>query len=302
MKPATILSTFDGMACGALALERAHIPFTAYYASEIDKYAIKIARRIIPYTYIGLGDINGYESWVDFLPHIDILLGGSPCQGFSIAGNQLNFEDHRSKLFFVYAKIVRLFKPKYFLLENVVMKPESVKVITDALGVEPILINSSLVSAQNRERLYWTNIPGVTQPDDKGIILRDILDYPLPPASSTRLDRIRVTGRAGDINGHDLIKRVYDPDGKSPTLDTMQGGNRVPKIDMRPTKDENCDTLVRGDYRTLTIEEMEKLQTLPEGCTHGVSATQRKKMIGNGWTIDVIAHILSNLKEEYAYA
>ena len=155
-----VLSLFDGMSCGQIALNKADINIDNYYASEIDEYAIKVTQKNYPNT-IQLGsvvDVKGTD-----LPKIDLLIGGSPCQGFSFAGKQLNFEDERSKLFFEYVRILKETKPKYFLLENVRMKKEYQDVISSALGVEPILINSNLVSAQERKRLYWTNISNITQ-------------------------------------------------------------------------------------------------------------------------------------------
>ena len=167
-----VLSLFDGMSCGQIALERAGIRVDNYFASEIDKHAISITQRNYPNTE-QLGSVMGWREWN--LPRIDLLIGGSPCQGFSIAGKQLAFDDPRSKLFFEYVACIRRFKPRYFLLENVRMKKEFLDVITEYMGVEPICINSNLVSAQNRVRYYWTNIPNVTQPDDLGILLKDII-------------------------------------------------------------------------------------------------------------------------------
>lgn len=167
-----VLSLFDGISCGRLALERAGIPVEKYYASEIDKYAIQIAQKNYPDT-IQIGDVTKLN-YLELLD-IDLVIGGSPCQGFSFAGKQLNFNDPRSKLFFEFVRAVKTIKPKYFLLENVKMKQEFQDIISEQLGVRPIEINSSLVSAQNRKRLYWTNIPNVTVPADKGILLKDIL-------------------------------------------------------------------------------------------------------------------------------
>ena len=185
-----VLSCFDGMSCGQIALERAGIKVDKYYASEIDKHAIKVTQANYPNT-IQLGSITEWKNWNIEKP--DMIIGGSPCQGFSFAGKQLNFEDERSKLFFTFAEIIKHYKPKYFLLENVIMKKEYNDVISGILGeiypecvhqtelfrtgrLEPIEINSALVSAQNRRRLYWTNIQGITQPKDKGILLRDIIE------------------------------------------------------------------------------------------------------------------------------
>ena len=315
-----VLSLFDGMSCGQLALQRADSDVENYFACEIDKYAMQITQKNFPNT-IQLGDVTTANHYFD--KDVDLLMGGSPCQGFSFAGHQLNFDDPRSKLFFEFVKAKDAVKPKYFLLENVRMKKESQDVITKYLGVEPIAINSALMSAQNRNRLYWTNIPNVTQPQDKGIVLSDILqDLPFDEAPNylkgTWCGRVRgdlvksvddakancltasmykgqiptfvkskkpiQVGVANDIKGFDIIKRVYSPQGKSPTLTTMQGGHRQPKVAM--------DNL----YRKLTPLECERLQTLPDNYTEGVSNTQRYKMIGNGWTVDVIAHILKGIK------
>jgi len=168
-----VLSLFDGISCGQLALQRANIRVDNYFASEIDKYAIKIAMKNFPNT-IQLGNIHDWMNWD--LPKIDLLIGGSPCQGFSVAGQGLNFDDPRSALFFEYVDVLKHCKPTWFLLENVKMKKEWVNIISGYLKVAPIEINSALVSAQNRKRLYWTNIPDVTQPEDKGILLKDIIE------------------------------------------------------------------------------------------------------------------------------
>ena len=168
-----ILSLFDGMSCGRLALDRLGIKVDKYYASEIDKYAIQVSSANYP-DIIQIGDVCNVKG--EDYPDIDLVLAGSPCQGFSFAGNQLAFDDPRSALFFEFVRILKEVKPKYFLLENVKMKKEFLDVISEQVGVEPILINSALVSAQNRLRYYWTNIPGVEQPEDRGIVLRDILE------------------------------------------------------------------------------------------------------------------------------
>lgn len=152
-----VLSLFDGISCGRVALERAGIPVETYYASEIDKYAIQIAQKNYPDT-IQIGDVTKVD-FSEYIGKVDLIIGGSPCQGFSFAGKQLNFNDPRSKLFFEFLRAVRTIKPKYFLLENVKMKKEFQDIISERLGVQPIEINSALVSAQNRIRLYWTNIP-----------------------------------------------------------------------------------------------------------------------------------------------
>lgn len=192
-----VLSLFDGISAGQLALQRANKKVDQYYASEIDKYAIQLTQRNFPNT-IQLGDVTKWREWDIPWAEIDLVMGGSPCQGFSFAGKQLNFDDPRSALFFVFVDIchhVANHNPKMrFLLENVRMKRESQDIISSYMGVEPIPINSSLVSAQNRYRLYWTNIPNVTQPEDKGILLRDIIqdDIELKHYLSNKaIDRIK---------------------------------------------------------------------------------------------------------------
>jgi site-specific DNA-cytosine methylase len=454
-----VLSLFDGMSCGQIALKKLGAKVDNYYASEIDKYAISIAEKNFPNT-VHLGDVTKITS-VPYNVKIDLLIGGSPCQGFSKSGNRLNFDDPRSKLFFEFVRILKLVKPKYFMLENVVMNKESRDIISKYLGVEPIEINSNLVSAQSRRRLYWTNIPNVTIPEDKGIVIRDILEdngiadmvinqgkqlakaniekshclmardykgfgnqgmtgirlkdnsviskdglnhvgneieivkirkhkvdieglktvlrfhkkkvanlsiseiasycnvpqtkaehwfrtddsFAIPDENSWSLlkdclgietnqfdksltefeyregvfeqsSRVyHVDGKAptltstlaskqkvyipldkvesknglilkghAQLNGHDVLKRVYDKDGKSPTLNTCGGGNREPKI-----------SLGNKQWRKLTPLECERLQTVPDNYTLGVSNTQRYKMLGNGWTVDVIAHIFKNI-------
>ena len=326
-----VLSLFDGMSCGQLALERAGIQVENYFAAEIDKYAIKVTQANFPGT-VQLGDVTkvkaeGQQLYDPFgCGHeIDLLIGGSPCQGFSFAGKQLNFDDPRSKLFWEYVRLLKALKPKYFLLENVKMKKESMDVITDALGVEPVAINSRLFSAQNRPRIYWTNIPFDIPTEDKGIVLRDILEskveekyyagkklresymggnqlnpkyksqcntiYPTDgkfatlcagthgysfgyvPAPSP--DGLILVGDAGISDKYSYVNRVYHPD----------GGHLQPKIS------DNTTT-----YRKLTPLECERLQTVPEGYTdRGISDTQRYKMLGNGWTVDVVSHIMKGL-------
>lgn len=170
-----VLSLFDGMSCGQIALDKLGVKVNKYFACEIDKYAMQVTQHNFPDT-IQLGDVQ-FVTKETFGNHkIDLVIGGSPCQGFSFAGKMLNFDDPRSKLFFEYVRLVNELKPKYFLLENVKMKQESKDIITEYMGVDPIEINSALVSAQTRKRLYWTNIPNVGQPEDKGIVLKDIIE------------------------------------------------------------------------------------------------------------------------------
>lgn len=270
-KPINVLSLFDGMSCGQLGLERAGIPVDNYWASEIDKYAIQITQKNYPNTR-QLGNV------VDVKPKrpggIDLLIGGSPCQGFSFAGKQLNFEDPRSKLFFEFVRLLEECKPRFFLLENVKMKKEYENVITELLGVEPIEINSSLVSAQMRKRLYWTNIPGVEQPKDKGILLKDIIDD-------------------GYVE-------------KEKSWCMLESWNRFPKKtesvigrykrSMMPIVFESEDFDFYKGWRPLNIDECCRLQTVPEGYFNGFDDEKAKGILGNGWTVDVIAHIFSYLR------
>ena len=464
-----VLSLFDGMSCGRIALDRLGIEVDTYYASEIDKYAIAVAKENYPDT-IHVGDITQLDP-KDF-QDIDLVLAGSPCQGFSFAGKQLAFDDPRSALFFEFIRLLKAIKPKYFLLENVRMKQQYIDVITQQVSecypdhegndlfdskIEPILINSALLSAQSRQRLYWTNIPHVKQPEDLGIVLKDILEdeveehylagknllenyqggnqlnpnyksqantihdknkksgvicagthgyangyvetkpkqvgkikdggqgnriYSTDGKSSTLSaqsggtagngntlieTKPKQVGIASDINGHDILKRVYSPEGKSPTLNTMGGGNREPKVvsgalrarsknkdgknvgwketkpkqmlELRKDEKANSVTSVSKDslvvekshpikanyykssranfendtskgskfsatgvqsedltWRKLTPLECERLQTVPDNYTASVSNTQRYKMLGNGWTVEVICHILKNME------
>jgi len=273
-----VLSLFDGMSCGQLALQRAGFKVDIYLASEIDKYAKQVTRKNFPRT-IQLGDVCDVKG--ENLPPIDILLGGSPCQGFSFAGKQLNFEDPRSALFFEYVRILKETKPKYFLLENVRMKQEYQDVISEHLGVKPVMINSSLVSAQNRVRFYWTNIPGLIQPKDKGIKLKHILedDVTEPMLSN--------------IYGGFKEKKPRIHTGKSVTIRTASGGGHIPSITLK------IKEATKKGYRKLTPTECERLQTVPDGYTKGVSNTRRYQLLGNGWTIDVIVHLLQGLKAEF---
>ena len=404
-----VLSLFDGMSCGMLALDRLGIKVDNYYASEIDKYAIQVSQANYP-DIIQVGDITKLD--LSTLPKIDLVMGGSPCQGFSFAGKQLAFDDPRSALFFEFVKCVKELNPKYFLLENVKMKKEYLDIISEYMGVEPIFIQSSLVSAQSRQRYYWTNIPNVDQPEERGIVLRDILEDQVgsehyvgdnmqknynggnqlnpnyksqantihnsdkksgticagthgyangyvgdkhKPVKHTernarqlrQLDEKSVCllassykgagnngmtlvpqhiGTAVDVNGHDQIKRVYSPDGKSPTVTTCGGGHREPKVvagawrgryqedgsvkqklhlnkqsksyALTASFPHKMNFLTKDEvyWRKLTPLECERLQTVPDNYTNHVSNTQRYKMLGNGWTIEVIAHIFKNME------
>ena len=412
MKPQVVLSLFDGMSCGQIALNRLGIPIKTYYASEIDPYPIKVTQANYPDT-VQLGDVRNIT--LESLPEKpDIILAGSPCTGFSFAGKRLAFDDPQSVLFFEFVRLLKEIEPKWFLLENVKMKKEYLNVITEHVGVEPILLNSALVSAQNRWRYYWTNIPGINEPEDKGIVLKDILENGfdserdksycldanyykgssvenyfkksrrqmvyhddtsnLPDKSSViksnyyksskanfendktkgskfsatgvpqKLHKPKQVGVAAEINGHDILKRVYSPDGKSPTLNSCSGGNREPKVavkcmtevrtpeankiraehkkrtgkDWSPRHmrhlverdDDKTNTLTANTskqhiiqiqkdsemrWRKLTPIEAERLQTVDDDYTAHVSNSRRYSMLGNGWTVDIICHILKNM-------
>ena len=309
-----VLSLFDGISCGRIALERAGIKVEKYYASEIDKNAIQISKNNYK-DIIQLGDINDIdENVIKSIGKIDLVLGGSPCQGFSNEGKGLNFEDSRSKLFFNFVDILSIVK-KYnpsakFLLENVQMKKEWVEVINNYMGVEAININSKLVSAQNRPRLYWTNI-NFEPIQDKNINLVDILEniefdyveYEGLRVCKSISDNSRklISNINGEIRIRQAVKKGYivanNGDGVNlsfPLSESRRG--RVIKGKSNCI-DTQCNICVchNGNIRRLTVKEMEKLQTLPIGYTDGVAERQRIKAIGNGWTVDVVAHILKGL-------
>lgn len=324
-----VLSLFDGMSCGQIALNRLGIQYDNYFASEIDKYAIQITQKNYPKT-VQLGDVRN----VKVAEHIDLIFGGSPCQGFSFAGKQLNFDDPRSKLFFEFVRILqeaRAINPDVkFLLENVKMKKESEDVISMYLGVKPLKINSSLVSAQNRNRLYWTNIPGVTVPEDRGIYIADILEENVPeifnlsPKATAYMNSTTTDGRTrwdfglhGDTakgKSQCLVANLFKGAPNNVLID--RAGREFVKTDRKGVikKDQykagclviggngagnhsDMDVLRFEDrIRRYTPVECERLQTVPDNYTEGVSNSQRYRMIGNGWTVDVIAHIFANLQ------
>ena len=308
-KAINVFSMFDGMSCGQLALKKAGIKVNTYHASEIDKYAISITKKNFPST-LQMGDITKLEDWrLELIKDeigIDLVIGGSPCQGFSFAGNQLNFDDPRSKLFFDFVRVLKILKPKYFLLENVRMKKESQDIISEYMGVEPIAINSNLVSAQNRHRLYWTNIP-FNMPEDKGLILADILEDGVTDREKSHcLDANYFKGgnlksyfekhRRQLVFNNDVaiyqLPRGYNKGGV--TAASVKKG-KTPSL--TPSSWQHNNFVVKKEsYRKLLPVECERLQTVPDGYTEGVSNTQRYRMLGNGMTVDVIAHILKGIK------
>ena len=312
-----ILSLFDGMSCGQIALNRLEIEYDNYFACEIDKYAIEITQKNFPNTK-QLGDVTLVKG--ENLPKIDLLIGGSPCQNFSFAGTRKgmltkdNIEitsleqyldlkgkgfqfEGQSYLFWEYVRVlkeVQKINPNVkFLLENVVMHKKWEDIITQTLGVECIMIDSALLTAQHRKRLYWTNIPNVTQPIDKKLVLRDIMeDLPFKEGLEKYTYEPRVFKKGslchhigdGNFKGGLQLKRIYAETGKSPTLTTISGGCQEKKVSNN-----------RGLWRELSPVEYERLQTVPDNYTEGVKKSARYTMLGNGWTVDVIAHIFKNL-------
>jgi DNA (cytosine-5)-methyltransferase 3A len=285
-----VLSLFDGISCGQLALQRAGIHYDNYYASEIDKYAIQITQKNFPET-IQLGDVKNWREWD--LPKIDLLLAGSPCQGFSRAGKGLNFDDPHSALFFEFIDILHGVKPKWFLLENVKMKKEWVNIITQYLhGLHPIEIDSALVSAQSRKRLYWTNIPDITQPEDKKLWLIDILLNNSDPKLSLSQKEVDYMYRTtSDGRDHWKFKHHSDMMYQKSSAIVANWYKGVP-YNVLIERDWNDNI---KNYRKFDPIEAERLQTIPDNYTEGVSNTRRYKTLGNGWTVDVISHILSHL-------
>lgn len=303
-----VLSLFDGISCGQIALERQGIEIENYFASEIDKYAMQITMANYPNTK-QLGDVRNVTA--ENLPNIDLLIGGSPCQGFSFAGAGLNFEDERSKLFFEFVRLKNELKPKYFLLENVKMKQEFQDIISEQLGVKPIMINSSLVSAQNRERLYWTNIPVIGQPIDKEILLKDIIEdgQVLKDKSQTILATLYKENAKSMIKrnkqGLLILKNIYPKKGQNGNIysifgkcKTLSAGVGIKGNGIGSSNAPKIESINADGWRKLSPLECERLQTVSDGYTKYVSNTQRYKALGNGWTVDVISFIFSFLRGE----
>lgn len=305
-----VLSLFDGMSCGQIALIELGVKIERYYASEVDKQAISQTQLNFPNT-IQLGDINHWQEWDIDWSTVDLILAGSPCQGFSLAGKQQGLEDPRSKLFWVFNEIRKRVLEEnpnaLFLLENVRMRPEYEQVLNDALGLMPVVINSSLVSAQNRTRLYWSNIrtrreglfdilyTDIPQPKDRGIVVRDILDDEVD-------SKYYIRGRASrdDKHHYDIVSvgvwRTHKADyGFRPTL-----GDKSPTVPARARNDGSGQVAVSNNsfVRRLTPRECARLQTIPEWYEWRCSDSQAYKMLGNGWTVEVIKHILSFINYE----
>ena len=275
------------MSCGRIALERAGIKVDNYFASEINKQAITISEKNYP-DIVQVGDICELD--VATLPKIDLVMGGSPCQDLSgILGREgKGLEGEKSKLFWQFVRVLRETEAPLFLLENVMMKQENQDAISEILGVESIKINSKIFSAQSRPRLYWTNIPQETMPKfDHPSVIDDILEDNVPEKlfykkELTLHDKGTVAATL-EVNTHDMLRRVYRTTSKCPTLTVVQGGYQEKKV------------LINGRARKLSPVEYERLQTVPDNYTEGVGDTHRRSMLGNGWTVDVIAHLFTNL-------
>lgn len=284
-----ILSLFDGISCGQIALSRAGLEVDNYYASELDKHSIKVTQANWPNT-IQLGDVTQWREWDIDWSSIDLLIGGSPCQGFSFAGKQLAFDDPRSKLFFVYVDILNHIKSVNpdvrFMLENVKMKKEYINVISEQLDVEPVFINSALVSAQSRQRLYWANWE-FSAPEDKGVVLNDILDdgYYSTREKSYCLDANY--GKGTNFRRYFFCgsrQLVLKNDYALPANMTKENANDIMHRDENP-------------WRKLAVSECERLQTVRADYIDGVDIPKNEKYkgLGNGWTVDVISHIFKSM-------
>lgn len=294
-KPIRVLSLFDGISCGRLALERAGLSVEKYYASEIDKYAIQISKRNwSDITHVGdVTKLDGSQ-----FGKIDLLIGGSPCQSFT-RSISTGF-DGKSGLISEYFRLLKEVKPRWFLLENVVMRKDYEQQITQVLNVVPVMIDSALVSAQKRQRLYWTNIPFDRDITDKRISVKSILttgierkvinDNPLIISNVGGVIRVKNGTTQGYLDAYD---------GDCVNLEYPHSPTRRGRVSKGKTNTLNtaCNYGYNdhGNLVELTITDYERLQTLPDGYTDGVSLTQRKKVIGNGWTCDVIAHILRGI-------
>ena len=284
-----ILSLFDGMSCGQIAFNKTGFKINNYYASEIDKYAMKVSSANYPDT-IYLGDIENWKDWDIDWSTIDFLIGGSPCQGFSFSGKGLAFDDPRSRLFFMYVDIlehIRKYNPNVnFLLENVRMKKEHEKVITEFLGIEPIVINSELVSAQNRNRLYWANWE-FYQPKNQEIYWKDVMLHNAEGCmyySEKAFEWIfKSPKRKAKYFEYDQNSKVK--------MQMLEASHH------KGYSNQRCFGIkdIKGT-RYIHPVECERLQNVPDGYTDHVSRSQRYKMLGNGWTVDVISYILGCIK------
>lgn len=327
-----VLSLFDGISCGRVALERACIEVNNYYASEIDKYAMQISKRNWP-DIIQLGDVTRWREWDIDWCSIDLLFAGFPCQSWSIAGKQQGDRDPRGALMWDMLDILNHVKSVNenvkFLFENVKMKKENLDYVNKAIGVNPIEVNSALVSAQNRKRLYWTNIENITQPVDKKLLLEDVIELEnVDEKYFVKENLLSLHDGGSQLNpGYkSQANTIHEINKKSQTLcagthgyalgyifNYSSSGRGDGKVESRcyDSSKTKAHCLTKTGYtkrsftgvsnprgiRKLTPLECERLQTLPDNYTDSVSNTQRYKAIGNGWTVDVIAHILKGLNK-----
>lgn len=285
-----VLSLFDGISCGRVALERAGIPVERYVAYEIEPNAIKISKKNYP-DIEHCGDVTKAD-FTQYRGQIDLVIAGSPCQSLSIiqAHKRTNL-DGKSKLFFEVVRALEEVQPKYFLFENVAsMNEESKQVISEMLGCEPVLIDSNRFVAQDRPRYYWTNIPFErVLPPVSPACLQEIMEHDVPEKyfydyPLIGLDMSKKVCAEMEYNNLQMHRRIYNPAFKVGCLTAVCGGNQQRKV------------LDGGRARKLTPMEYERLQGLPDGYTAGCCDGARYKAIGNGWTVDVIAYILSGLK------
>ncbi len=305
IKGITVLSLFDGMSCGQIALEKAGIKVKNYYASEIKQHAIKCAKINYPNT-IHIGDVtkitynNGilYTEFGEYnLGKIDLLIGGSPCQDFSVLNMLCQYKDkqalglkgEKSKLFYEYLRLKNEINPTYFLLENVKMKKESEKELNNYLGVEGVHINSSLVSFQRRPRIYWSNIPNISQPEDRNISFQDYKDSDFKYCLQFKLNKTPSRERMWNNGfGRTNIK----------SCDNITNADKIGCLTKKQDRSPNSGLIeFDGFARYLTTRELELAQTVPVGYTNCVTKNQAEDLLGDGWTVDIIAHIFSNLKE-----
>lgn len=288
-----VLSLFDGISCGRVALERAGCKVSSYYASEVDKHAIKATQTNYPDT-VQLGDVNHINNF----PSVDLLIGGSPCQGFSFAGKGLNFEDPRSKLFFEFVRVLEETKPKFFLMENTMMIQKSRDIISSYLGVQPVMIDSSLVSAQTRKRLYWANFP-IEQPIDKQIEIGDILNestlYPVQRPAAIRGRKIDKYGNMRNLpKDHPTIQCLEVSNGNKMHCLTTLDKNTI--VTWLPPGRYVDAYNINYPYRPLNRIERLKLMGLPVGYLRTMTRNQMVKATGNAWQVDTVAHIFSHIK------
>lgn len=296
-----VISLFDGISCGQEALLRAGFAYRNYYASEIDKKAIAVTQERHPFTY-QVGDVRHFRP-IRCLIDVDLIMGGSPCQGFSFSGKVLNFDDPRSRLFFEFERIVKHLEPRYFLLENVVMSQRHQDVISERLGVEPIKINSNRFVPQNRERLYWTNIPvnldELPKTRPRSVIAHVLENNRAWKPAAIRGRKINTLGKVEPKNPDLPYVQCIEVRQDQANLNCLTGVDKDSVITAFPHGRiaYAFEPNVKNFWRYLTVTEYLRLQGLPDHYMDGVelSETKAKKLIGNGWTVDVISFILRGM-------